>query len=134
MKTFVFFFLLLLAASCRQMEQDVKGDPVPVNQNRCEVEPPGTPKATAIFFIDKEEQAKVKTFGWHTVKAKVNIHKDGRVDLIQFVNPQPGKTERYIRHHLLSFRVKELYLDGGYIKPGEQYVQLRCMKENVVAE
>ncbi|MCS2966296.1 DUF4891 domain-containing protein [Bacteroides ovatus] len=32
-----------------------------------------------------------------------------------------------MRHHLSKFQVTEKMFEGGYVQPGEQFVQLRCL-------
>ncbi|UVP13572.1 DUF4891 domain-containing protein [Bacteroides ovatus] len=36
-----------------------------------------------------------------------------------------------MRHHLSKFQVTEKMFEGGYVQPGEQFVQLRCLWGNV---
>lgn len=43
-----------------------------------------TVKATAIFWIDKAEAKHCKDSGLRTVKAKVFIHENGKVDFLSF--------------------------------------------------
>lgn len=90
-----------------------------------------TVKATAIFWIDKSEVKHCKEYGFRTVKAKVFVHEDGKVDFQSFVKKQSTDLEKYIRHHLAKFQVSERMLESGYIQPGEQFVQLRCMWEKL---
>lgn len=90
-----------------------------------------TVKATAIFWIDKAEVKHCKEYGFRTVKAKVFVHEDGKVEFQSFVKKQSTDLEKYIRHHLAKFQVSERMLESGYIQPGEQFVQLRCMWEKL---
>ena len=43
-----------------------------------------TVKATAIFWIDKAETKHCKEYGFRTIKAKVLIREDGKVNLLSF--------------------------------------------------
>ena len=86
-----------------------------------------TVKATAIFWIDKVETKHCKEYGFRTIKAKVLIREDGKVDLLSFVKKQSPDVEKYIRHHLSKFQVTEKMFEGGYVQPEEQFVQLRCL-------
>lgn len=52
---------------------------------------------------------------------------DTVVDLLSFVKKQSPDVEKYIRHHLSKFQVTEKMFEGGYVQPGEQFVQLRCL-------
>ena len=75
-----------------------------------------TVKATAIFWIDKAETKHCKEYGFRTIKAHVLIREDGKVDLMSFVKKQSPAVETYIK-----------MFEGGYVQPGEQFVQLRCL-------
>ena len=86
-----------------------------------------TVKATAIFWIDKVETKHCKEYGFRTIKAKVLIREDGKVNLLSFAKKQSPAVETYIRHHLFKFQVSEKMFEGGYVQPEEQFVQLRCL-------
>ncbi|MDD3038548.1 DUF4891 domain-containing protein [Bacteroides sp.] len=62
-----------------------------------------------------------------TIKAKVFIHKDGKVDLKEFVKDQSPGVNKYIRHYLAKFQVPKRMFEGGYLNPGEQFIQIRCL-------
>ena len=86
------------------------------------------PRATAIFWLDKYHMKELKkddVLTFRTAKAKVIIRNDGTIELLSFVEQQPGNAQRYIRYRLKDFKVKKILMDNGYINPGEQYVQLR---------
>lgn len=89
------------------------------------------PKATAIFWVDKRKWVPNEgILPLATAKAKVIIHDNGKVDLKSFVKEQSGKVQRYLRYYLEVFRVQKLMMDSGFVKTGEQYVQLRYMPES----
>ena len=94
-----------------------------------------TPKATAIFWIDKHKempgQSSKRPGAVRTVKAKVNIHLAGRIEVLSYVKPQKGYIKSYINRRLETFRVRKVLMDSAYIKPGIQYVQLRYTPEKV---
>ena len=90
-----------------------------------------TVKATAIFWIDKAETKHCKEWGFRTIKAKVFIYENGKVALKAFVKKQSPDAEKYIRHHLSKFQVSEKMFENGYVQPGEQFVQLRCLYEKL---
>ena len=119
---------IILAVSC-QMKQNQNSDES-IDEN---MSVDNTVKATAIFWIDKSEVKHCKEYGFRTVKAKVFVHEDGKVDFQSFVKKQSTDLEKYIRHHLAKFQVSERMLESGYIQPGEQFVQLRCMREKLQA-
>ena len=66
-----------------------------------------------------------------TVKAKVNIHLAGRIEVLSYVKPQKGYIKSYINRRLETFRVRKVLMDSAYIKTGVQYVQLRYTPEKV---
>ncbi|MCD8183045.1 MAG: DUF4891 domain-containing protein [Bacteroides sp.] len=94
-----------------------------------------TLKATAIFWVDKEKNVYSKQkrdpLPVRTVKAKVNIFTTGRVEVLSYVKPQSKQLEKYMQERLEVFRVAKVMLDSGYVKPGEQYVQLRYMPQKM---
>lgn len=90
-----------------------------------------TVKATAIFWIDKAETKHCKEWGFRTIKAKVLVHENGKVDFLAFTREQSADMEKYVRHHLARFQVSEKMLENGYVQPGEQFVQLRCLYEKL---
>lgn len=120
---FLFFALLCMMFSCQ---------PSPKAQSSGETEDQEefvdtTPKATAIFWIDKDKSGNRKAGGTpvRTVKAKVNIYLTGRVEVLSYVKPQKERIKHYINRRLESFRVRQALMDSAYINPGIQYVQLR---------
>lgn len=124
MKVLLLFFLgFLLFSSCRhkakmsiEMEDTLFVDTFP--------------KATAIFWVDKRKWVRDEgILPLSTAKAKVVIREDGKVDLKSFVKSQEGNVQRYLRYNLEIFRVQKVMMDSGFVKPGEQYVQLRYMPE-----
>lgn len=92
-----------------------------------------TPKATAIFWIDKSKDPLKKEFPLpiRSVKTKVDIDAAGKVKILSYVKPQDGKVRKYIQHRMKTFRVSKMMLDSGFVKTGEQYVQLRYMPEKM---
>ena len=134
MKTILFYFLLaILAVSCQSKQSENTEKEVSDNVSNSDTEEciADTISATAIFWIDKSEVKHCKEYGFRTVKAKVFVHEDGKVDFQSFVKKQSTDLEKYIRHHLAKFQVSERMLESGYIQPGEQFVQLRCMWEKL---
>lgn len=128
-----YFLLIILTVSC-QLKQNDSSDSQDVesisidNMEECMAD---TVKATAIFWIDKAETKHCKEWGFRTLKAKVFIYENGKVELQAFVKKPSAKLETYVRHHLAKFRVSERMLESGYVQPGEQFVQLRCLYDKV---
>ena len=125
--------VIILAVSCQMKQNQNSDDSIDQNMSvdsteTCTVD---TVKATAIFWIDKAEAKHCKDSGLRTIKAKVSIRENGKV--LSFVKKQSSGVEKYILHHLDKFQVSERMLEGGYIQTGEQFVQLRCMREKLQA-
>lgn len=127
MKTLLVLFLFLLSLlSCQDTNRsgkDVSEDmEEPVDT---------TPKATAIFWVDKDKdyQAKKKDgpLSLRTVKARVETDSLGKVNLLAYTKPQSQRIKSYLQYRLEVFRVKKVMLDSGFVKPGVQYVQLRYL-------
>ena len=113
MKTILFYFLLtILAVSCQLKQSE------------------NTEKEVS----DNVSNSDTEECGFRTVKAKVLIHENGKVDLEAFVKKQSPDMEKYVRHHLAKFQVSEKMLESGYVQPGEQFVQLRCLYGKVKAK
>ena len=127
---FSFFALLCILFSCQPSPKAQDGGEEDAQEEFVDT----TPKATAIFWIDKAETKHCKEWGFRTVKAKVLIHENGKVDLEAFVKKQSPDMEKYVRHHLAKFQVSEKMLESGYVQPGEQFVQLRCLYGKVKAK
>lgn len=126
----VLFFSLCLFLSCQnnnRTQTDEQEDMVEALDT--------TPKATAIFWVDKAKNKLTSSselpMPIRTVKAKVDVDSSGKVNLISYVKPQSDKVKRYLQHRLEIFRVKKVMLDSGYVKLGEQYVQLRYVIEKM---
>ena len=110
-----FFFII----SCQQ-HKEATISPID-EEDELQEEADSLPRATAIFWLDKYHMKELKkddVLTFRTAKAKV-------IELLSFVEQQPGNAQRYIRYRLKDFKVKKILMDNGYINPGEQYVQLR---------
>ena len=89
MKTILFYFLLtILAVSCQLKQSENTEKEVSDNVSNSDTEEciADTISATAIFWIDKAETKHCKEWGFRTVKAKVLIHENGKVDLRRFIS------------------------------------------------
>ena len=130
MKTILTLLLLIVVTTSCQLKKNDNTETAVAesteidNAEDCTAD---TVKATAIFWIDKAETKHCKEYGFRTIKAKVLIREDGKVDLLSFVKKQSPDVEKYIRHHLSKFQVTEKMFEGGYVQPEEQFVQLRCL-------
>lgn len=127
------FLLIILTFSC-QMKQQENADSQTSDKQKsdgAEMLLADTVQATAIFWIDKAETKHCKGYGFRTIKAKVFIREDGKVDLLTFVKRQSVGVEKYIRHHLSKFEVSDRMFETGLVQPGEQFVQLRCLYDKL---
>lgn len=126
MKAILFlFFSLFLIIACQD------GPQKQTNADGAKEVVDTFPKATAIFWVDKRNWVPNKgILPLCTAKAKVVIRDDGKVELKSFIKEQDGKVQRYLRYNLEIFRVQKVMIDSGFVKPGEQYVQLRYMPES----
>jgi len=109
-------------------QQSPKGDH---NVDKIEVREDDTIKATAIFWVDKVQRKKNERLQIKTIKAKVFIHENGKVNLLSFTKEQPEDVQRYLKYRLDFFKVTKIMIDSGYIKTGEQYVQLRYIPQKM---
>lgn len=117
MKTLLVLFLFLLSLlSCQDTNRsgkDVSEDmEEPVDT---------TPKATAIFWVDKDKdyQAKKKDgpLSLRTVKARVEIDSLGKVNLLAYTKPQSQRIKSYLQYRLEEFRVKKVIMCSYAISP-----------------
>lgn len=126
----VLFFSLCLFLSCQNTNRSQTAE-----QDDMEEVVDTTPKATAIFWVDKGKNKLTAVSELptpiRTVKAKVDVDSTGKVEIISYVKPQSPKIKRYLQHRLEIFRVKKVMIDSGYVKLGEQYVQLRYIIEKM---
>lgn len=90
-----------------------------------------TIKATAIFWVDKVQRKKNERLQIKTIKAKVFTHESGKVNVLSFTKEQPEDVQRYLKYRLDFFKVTKIMIDSGYIKTGEQYVQLRYIPQKM---
>lgn len=118
---FLLVALLLVLFSCDSHSRKGKDE-----ATFAEFFPDTTEKATAIFWVDKKAiPPNYPLKRVRTAKAKVIIRQNGKVDLLEFRKQQPSDVAKYIAYRLEIFRVPSIMLDSGYVKTGEQYVQLR---------
>lgn len=128
---FSFFTLLCILFSCQPSPKAQDSGEEDAQEEFVDT----TPKATAIFWIDKHKempgQSSRRPGAVRSVKAKVNIHLAGRIEVLSYVKPQKGYIKSYINRRLETFRVRKVLMDSAYIKTGVQYVQLRYTPEKV---
>lgn len=87
--------VIILAVSCQMKQNQNSDESIDENMSvdnteTCMVD---TVKATAIFWIDKAEAKHCKDSGLRTIKAKVFIHENGKVDFLSFTKKQSSGVE-----------------------------------------
>ena len=100
--------VIILAVSCQMKQKQNQNSDDSIAENMsvdgtetCIVD---TVKATAIFWIDKAEAKHCKDSGLRTIKAKVFIHEDGKVEFESFVKKQSIGLEKYIEKRIYTAR------------------------------
>lgn len=124
-------FAGILIVSCNYEQKKKESKDVTIEEEIVS-EPDTTAKATAIFWVDKNDKRGNKPLKIRAVKANVIIDEDGKVEVISYVKPQPNAIMNYLNKKLEKFRVSKLMIENDYIKPGQQYVQLRYITDNVI--
>lgn len=127
MKALLFLFLALMCVlfSCQPSAKAQDGGDSDAQEEFVDT----TPKATAIFWVDKNKKLPGYMSGrpvpLRTIKAKVEIDTVGSIEVFSYVKPQTESVKKHINRCLKTFRVKKILMDSAYIKPGIQYVQFR---------
>lgn len=126
----VLFFCLFMLLSCQHSNRSQVAD-----QDDAKEVVDTTPKATTIFWVDKEKSKYTKKkdtpLPVRTAKAKVDIDSAGKIKVLSYVKPQEQRVINYLQYRLEIFRVTKIMLDSGFVKPGVQYVQLRYVPERM---
>lgn len=126
----VLFFFLFLLMSCQHTNRSQA-----TNQDDTKEVLDTTPKATTIFWVDKDKSKYTKKkdtpLPVRTAKAKVDIDSAGKIKVLSYVKPQEQRVINYLNYRLEIFRVTKIMLDSGFVKPGIQYVQLRYVPERM---
>ncbi len=127
MKTllFLFFALMCVLFSCQPSPKVQNEDDSDAQEEFVDT----TPKATAIFWVDKNKKLpgymSGKPVPIRTLKAQVEIDTVGCIEVLSYVKPQAESVKKHINRCLETFRVKKVLMDSAYINPGIQYVQIR---------
>ena len=89
-------------------------------------------KATAIFWVDRNGDEKLTKYGAiSTVKVHVNVYSDGTFRILSFCKQQEPEVVRYLEKRVAVFTIPQRIFNGGYVKPGKQYLQLRYIPTKV---
>ena len=89
-------------------------------------------KATAIFWVDRNGDEKLTKYGAiSTVKVHVNVYSDGTFRILSYCKKQKPEVVRYLEKRVAVFTIPQRIFNGGYVKPGKQYLQLRYIPTKV---
>ena len=64
-------------------------------------------------------------------KVYADVHADGSLKVLSWCKKQPMKVENYLLKRVAVYRIRKEMFEGGYLKPGEQYLQLRYLPGEV---
>lgn len=89
-------------------------------------------KAKAILWVDYKRGRKIADgTPIRTVKVYADVHADGSLKVLSWCKKQPMKVENYLLKRVAVYRIRKEMFEGGYLKPGEQYLQLRYLPGEV---
>ncbi len=89
-------------------------------------------KAKAILWIDRTGNEKLTKYGAiSTAKVRAKVFSDGTLRIISYCKKQKPEVITYLEKRVAAFTIPKRIFDGGYIKPGEQYLQLRYIPAKV---
>lgn len=85
-------------------------------------------KAKAILWVDYKKGRKI-TDGTtiRTAKVYADVHADGSLKVLSFCKEQPLRVKDYLLKRVEVYRIRKEIFEGDYLKPGEQYLQLRYL-------
>ena len=86
-------------------------------------------KAKAILWVDYKRGRKIAA--GTPVKVYADVHADGSLKVLSWCKKQPMKVENYLLKRVAVYRIRKEMFEGGYLKPGEQYLQLRYLPGEV---
>ena len=67
----------------------------------------------------------------HNVDLLIVSLKYGSLKVLFWCKKQPMKVENYLLKRVEVYRIRKEIFEGGYLKPGEQYLQLRYLPGEV---
>ena len=89
-------------------------------------------KAKAILWVDYKRGRKIADgTPIRTVKVYADVNADGSLKVLAWCKKQPMKVENYLLKRVAVYRIRKEMFEGGYLKPGEQYLQLRYLPGEV---
>ena len=124
-RVWIYTIITLLLSACTGIKT-VNSD-MEEAQLGCENE-----KATAIFWVDRNGDEKLTKYGAiSTVKVHVNVYSDGTFRILSYCKKQKPEVVRYLEKRVAVFTIPQRIFNGGYVKPGKQYLQLRYIPAKV---
>ena len=108
----LYLLILCVVVGCKGTSSPSTASETDEYAGTCEGE-----KAKAILWVDYKRGRKI-TDGTpiRTVKVYADVHADGSL-----------KVENYLLKRVEVYRIRKEIFEGGYLKPGEQYLQLRYL-------
>ena len=89
-------------------------------------------KAKAILWVDRNGDEKLTKYGSiSTVKVHANVYPDGTFQILSYCKKQKPEVVRYLEKRVAVFTIPQRIFNGGYVKPGKQYLQLRYIPAKV---
>lgn len=85
-------------------------------------------KAKAILWVDYKKERKITKVGSvRSVKVYAQVYADGSLKVLSWCKKQPMEVEDYLLKRVEVYRIRKEIFDGGYLKSGKQYLQLRYL-------
>ncbi len=89
-------------------------------------------KAKAILWVDYKRGRKIADgTPIRTVKVYADVHADGSLKVLSWCKKQPMIVQISLSKSVAVYRISKEMFDGWYLKPGEQYLQLRYLPGEV---
>lgn len=132
MKTRWYHFLFLLVicaavASCKGTSSSSTAPEADEYAGGCEGE-----QAKAILWVDYEKGRQMSDgTPVRTVKVYAEVFADGSLKVLSWCKKQPVKVENYLLKKVEVYRIRKEIIEGEYVKPGKQYLQLRYLPGEV---
>ena len=123
----LYLLILYVVVGCKGTSSPSTASETDEYAGTCEGE-----KAKAILWVDYKRGRKI-TDGTpiRTVKVYADVHADGSLKVLSWCKKQPMKVENYLLKRVAVYRIRKEMFEGGYLKPGEQYLQLRYLPGEV---
>ena len=107
----LYLLILCVVVGCKGTSSPSTASETDEYAGTCEGE-----KAKAILWVDYKRGRKIT---------------DGSLKVLSWCKKQPMKVENYLLKRVEVYRIRKEIFEGGYLKPGEQYLQLRYLPGEV---